>query len=111
MSTEETQNIREQDLEITFFRASGPGGQHRNTRETGVRIRHLPTGIVVTATERRSQAENRRVALERLAEALRRRSRRRKRRVPTRPGRAARERRLREKRLHSRKKAMRRGEE
>ncbi len=111
MSTGEPQNIREEDLEITFFRASGPGGQHRNTRETGVRIRHLPTGIVVTATERRSQAENRRIALERLAEALRRRRRRRKRRIPTRPGRAARERRLREKRLHSRKKAMRRGEE
>ncbi len=86
--------IPEHDLEVTFFRASGPGGQHRNRRETGVRIRHLPTGIVVTATERRSQSENREVALARLVEALARRNRRRRRRVATRPSRASVERRL-----------------
>ncbi len=99
--------IRDDEIEVTFFRASGPGGQHRNTRETGVRIRHLPTGIVVTATERRSQAENRRVALERLARALEERTRKPRRRVPTRPGRAARERRLRAKRLRAQKKRLR----
>ncbi|MHB8765764.1 MAG: peptide chain release factor-like protein [Deferrisomatales bacterium] len=82
------------ELEVTFFRASGPGGQHRNRRETGVRIRHLPTGIVVTATERRSQADNRAAALERLAEALARLRRKRKRRVPTRATRASVERRI-----------------
>ncbi len=100
--------LREHEIEITFFRASGPGGQHRNTRETGVRIRHVPTGIVVTATERRSQAENRRVALERLARALEERARRARPRIPTRPGRAARERRLRAKRLRAHKKRWRR---
>ncbi len=86
--------LRDDELEITFFRASGPGGQHRNRRETGVRIRHLPTGIVVSATERRSQADNRAVARERLAEALERLTRRRAHRVATRPTRASRERRL-----------------
>ena len=37
-----------------FFVASGPGGQHRNRTESGVRLTHRPTGIVVLATERRS---------------------------------------------------------
>jgi protein subunit release factor B len=99
--------IREADLEITFFRASGPGGQHRNVRETGVRIRHIPTGTTVTASERRSQSENRRIALERLELALARLRRKRKKRVPTRPTRAARERRIRSKKLQSLKKAQR----
>ena len=97
--------LSEDEIEITFFRASGPGGQHRNTRETGVRIRHIPTGIVVTATERRSQAENRRVAMERLARALEEGTRKARPRIPTRPGR---ERRLRAKRLRARKKRLRR---
>ncbi|MDP9311164.1 MAG: peptide chain release factor-like protein [Chloroflexota bacterium] len=60
----------EQECEVEFFTAGGPGGQHRNRVATGVRLRHIPTGTVVTATERRSQAANRRVALERLAERL-----------------------------------------
>lgn len=101
--------LREEDLEVTFFRASGPGGQHRNRRETAVRIRHRPTGVTVTATERRSQAENREIALERLHAALAQLNRKRKRRVPTRPSRAAREKRLEKKRQLSRKKAQRRG--
>ena len=60
----------EGDLEIAFFKSSGPGGQHKNKRETAVRVRHVPTGIAVEATEERSQARNREVALERLAERL-----------------------------------------
>ena len=52
--------------EVTFGRGSGPGGQHRNKVETAVRIVHVPTGIEVTATERRSQAQNRHVADHRL---------------------------------------------
>lgn len=56
--------------DITFFTAGGPGGQHRNRVATGVRLHHRPSGIVVTATERRSQAANRRVALDRLAARL-----------------------------------------
>lgn len=60
----------ERECDIEFFTAGGPGGQHRNRVATGVRLRHRPSGLVVMATERRSQAANRRVALERLAERL-----------------------------------------
>ncbi len=51
---------------IETFRVSGPGGQHRNRRDTAVRIRHRSTGVVAQAYERRSQLLNRRLALKRL---------------------------------------------
>jgi protein subunit release factor B len=60
----------ERDTDIEFFVAGGPGGQHRNKVATGVRLRHRPSGLVVAATERRSQAANREVAFERLADRL-----------------------------------------
>jgi len=56
--------------DVHTYRASGPGGQNRNKVETAVRIRHRPSGITVTATESRSQAENRARALRRLRQAL-----------------------------------------
>ncbi|HEY7744764.1 MAG TPA: peptide chain release factor-like protein [Desulfuromonadales bacterium] len=92
--------IDEKDLVITFYKSSGPGGQKKNKTESAVRIKHLPTGIIVTATESRSQHENRETALERLRERLAARDRRRKRRIPTQPGRGAVERRIGEKKRH-----------
>jgi hypothetical protein len=54
------------DCDIRRTRRSGPGGQHRNKVETAVSIEHLPTGLVAEASERRSQAENRNLAIFRM---------------------------------------------
>ncbi len=51
---------------LSFSRASGPGGQNRNKVETSVQIEYLPVGILASASERRTQNENRKVALQRL---------------------------------------------
>lgn len=52
--------------ELTQTRRSGPGGQHRNKTESAIVLTHLPSGIIGQASERRSQHENRAVAIERL---------------------------------------------
>jgi len=91
----------EKECEITFLVAGGPGGQHRNKRETGVRLKHLPTGIVVMATERRSQLMNLETAFERMEKKLVARSRKPKPRKPTRPTRTSVEKRLTAKKLRS----------
>ncbi|XP_027358949.1 uncharacterized protein LOC113867714 isoform X1 [Abrus precatorius] len=52
--------------EMDTFKSSGPGGQHRNKRESAVRLKHLPTGIIAQASEERSQHKNRASALNRL---------------------------------------------
>ncbi|MEX0726795.1 MAG: peptide chain release factor-like protein [Planctomycetaceae bacterium] len=51
---------------VERIRRSGPGGQHRNKVETGIRLRHRPTDLTAQATERRSQAENLKSAIDRL---------------------------------------------
>lgn len=56
--------------EMDTFKASGPGGQHRNKRESAVRLKHLPTGIIAQAVEDRSQHRNRALALSRLRTLL-----------------------------------------
>jgi len=58
------------NIEITYLKGSGPGGQNRNKRMSGVRAQHIPTGITVLATERRSQKQNLEMALLRLEEKL-----------------------------------------
>lgn len=84
----------ERDCDVEFFIASGPGGQHRNKVETGVRLLHRPSGTVVTATERRSQHANREMAFQRMAERLEERQKVSIPRKPTRPTLASRRRRL-----------------
>ena len=62
--------IKEADLEETFARSSGPGGQHVNKVSTAVTLRHLPTATSVTVQDSRSQAVNRKLARERLVDAI-----------------------------------------
>ena len=79
---------------IEFVRDSGPGGQHRNKRYTGVRLVHEPTGTVVMATERREQSMNKELAFARMASKLQAMQHRPKKRRPTKPTRASVKRRL-----------------
>ncbi len=62
--------IRDVDLEETFARSRGPGGQHVNKVSTAVTLRHRPSGISVTVQDSRSQAMNRKLARERLLDAI-----------------------------------------
>ncbi len=96
------------DVEISHLKGSGPGGQNRNKRFTGVRAVHLPTGITVTATERRSQEQNYSAALERLAAKLEAHFHVDPKRYKTRPTRASIKKRAEIKRHASAKKKVRR---
>src|SRR6476469_7009196 len=64
--------IREVDLEETFARSSGPGGQNVNKVATAVTLRYRPSGLSVTVQDSRSQATNRKLARERLLAAIER---------------------------------------
>ncbi len=97
------------ECEVQVFRATGPGGQGVNTTDSAVRLKHLPTGMVVVCRRERSQLRNKEACVARLRERIaaamapppppRR---------PTRPTRAAKERRLAEKTRRSGTKATRR---
>ena len=57
-------DIPESDVEVSFTNAGGPGGQNVNKRETAVRVKHLPSGIIVRVEQERSQAQNKEAAFE-----------------------------------------------
>jgi protein subunit release factor A len=87
----------EREVVVEVFRASGPGGQHVNRTESALRLTHPPSGVVVIAQDSPSQHRNRDIAFARLVERLEKLNHVPKKRVPTRPTKGSRERRLGEK--------------
>ena len=67
--------VRDVDLEESFARSGGPGGQNVNKVATAVTLRHRPSGVSVTVQDSRSQAMNRKLARERLLDAIEHRQR------------------------------------
>lgn len=92
---------------VETFHASGPGGQGVNTADSAVRMRHVPTGIVVAARSERTQLLNRRACLAKLRAELERRSRPPKKRKKTHVPHRAKEHRLQAKHQISAKKSLR----
>ena len=93
--------------EVDTFRSSGPGGQHVNKTESAVRLRHLPSGVVVTSQQERSQHRNKAICLLKLRKRIERLNYRPAKRVPTRIPRSARTRTLEEKSRRSQIKRLR----
>jgi ribosome-associated protein len=60
------------ECEVETFRSSGPGGQHVNKTESAVRLRHLPSGLVVTSQQERSQHRNKALSLQKLRKQIER---------------------------------------
>lgn len=96
------------DCEVRAFHASGPGGQGVNTADSAVRMRHVPTGIVVVSREERSQLRNRERCIEKIREICRRRGRPPRPRKKTAVSAAQKRRRLEAKRARGKVKELRR---
>ena len=77
------------ETEIETRRSGKPGGQRRDKTETSIRLRHIPSGITVIASDSRSQAVNREIAFQRLQEKLEKLNKPKKPRIPRKPSKAA----------------------
>jgi ribosome-associated protein len=95
------------ECEVDTFRSSGPGGQHVNKTESAVRLTHLPSGVVVTSRDSRSQHQNKALCLQKLRKKIEQLNHRPTTRVPTRVSRAAKNRTLEEKTRRARIKQLR----
>ncbi|MGB9628018.1 MAG: peptide chain release factor-like protein [Thermodesulfobacteriota bacterium] len=92
---------------VETYRSRGPGGQRKNKTETAIRLKHIPSGVTVVATEHRTQAHNRKLAFQRLKERLLKLSKQRKPRIPTSIPKRAIEKKKEEKTIRSVKKRLR----
>ncbi|MDX6386189.1 MAG: hypothetical protein QOK48_3762 [Blastocatellia bacterium] len=95
------------ECEVDTFRSSGPGGQHVNKTESAVRLKHLPSGVVVTSQQERSQHRNKALCLEKLRAKIEQLNYRPAKRVPTRVPRSVKNRTLEAKARRSRIKQLR----
>lgn len=95
------------ECDVQTFRSGGPGGQHQNVTDSGVRLRHRPSGVVLTSRSRRSQYANKRDCLRRLRVRLAKLNEVPVERRPTKPSAAAGRRRLEAKRRRAEKKRSR----
>lgn len=95
------------ECEAETFRSSGPGGQHVNKTESAVRLRHLPSGVVVTSQQERSQHRNKALCLQKLRKKIEKLNYRPPKRVPTRVPASVKNRALEEKARRSRIKRLR----
>ena len=95
------------ECNVDTFRAGGKGGQHLNKTESAVRMTHVPTGVVVTCQDERSQYQNKRKCLLQLRGKLVALNYRPPKRIPTRKPRSAKEKILETKRKQSQKKQLR----
>jgi len=95
------------ECEVETFRSSGPGGQHVNKTESAVRLTHVPSGIVVSSQQERSQHRNKVICLQKLRNKVGQLNYRPKKRVPTRISGSAKRRTLEEKARRSQIKRLR----
>ena len=95
------------ECEVQTFHSSGPGGQHVNKTESAVRLKHLPSGVVVTSQQERSQHRNKALCLQRLRRKIAQMYYRPAQRVPTQVSRTAKNRTLEEKARRSQIKRLR----
>lgn len=64
------ETVCKEDLEISYYRGSGPGGQHRNKTDSACRMKHTPTGTVTKAEEHKKQGQNKKAAWKRMTDIL-----------------------------------------
>ena len=95
------------ECEVETFRSSGPGGQHVNKTESAVRLKHVPSGIVVSSQQERSQHRNKALCLQKLRDKVAQLNYRPEKRVPTRVPRSVKKRTLEEKARRSEIKRLR----
>ena len=95
------------ECKVETFRSSGPGGQHVNKTESAVRLKHVPSGIVVSSQQERSQHRNKVICLQKLRNKVAQLNYRPRKRVPTRISVTAKRRTLEEKARRSRIKRLR----
>ncbi len=64
------ETVRKEDFEISYYRGSGPGGQHRNKTDSACRMKHTPTGTTTQSEEHKKQGQNKKAAFKRMTDIL-----------------------------------------